>query len=228
MTGDPYYLDLEGISLKRFKQRLATQELMPGRRILQDDIDARFARIAEMGIQNLRDLIDALKTKPKIEAFAQASGLPRDYLVILVREAQSYKPKPVYLDRIPGVDARHVERLAAAGIRHSKHLFARARTVEDRAALSEATGVPADALLKLTKLSDLARILGLGPVFVRLFYEAGADTVERLSTWNPEELFRRAHAVNRERRLSSVVPSLKDVAHYVEMAKALPKVIEYG
>ena len=227
MTQDPYYLDLQGISLERFKRRLATQELMPGRQILKEEIDARFERLAAMGIENLRDLNDALKNKRKVEAFAQASGLPRDYLVVLRREAQSYMPKPVYLDRIPGVDAGHVAKLAAAGIKHSKHLFERARTGKDRTVLSRTTGVPGGALLELVKLSDLARILGLGPVFVRLFYEVGADTVEKLSRWKPEELSRRAHAMNRERRLSKVVPSLKDITHYVEMARALPKVIEY-
>jgi hypothetical protein len=137
MTKDRYYLDLERISLESLKQRLTTQELMPGRQILKDEIDARFERIAAMGIEHLADLIGALKNKRKVEAFAQASGLPRDYLVILGREAQSYQPKPVYLDRIPGVDAGYVNKLAAAGIRHSKHLFARAhrggsgRTVRD-------------------------------------------------------------------------------------------------
>jgi hypothetical protein len=49
-----------------------------------------------------------------------------------------------------------------------------------------------------------------------------------LSRWDPQALFEQAHAVNQERHLSKVVPSLKDIAHYVEMAQSLPKVIAYG
>ena len=227
MIKDLYYLDLEAIPLEQFKQRLATKELLPARQILKQEIDARFEQIAAMGIDNLNDLIDALKTRRRMEAFAEASGLPRDYIVVLRREAKGILPKPVYLDRIPGVDTAHAEQLAAVGIKHSKHLFERAQTPGDRTALSEATSLPADLLLEWVKLSDLARIPGLGPVFVRLFYEAGADTLEKLARWDPGALSQKAHVVNRERRLSKVVPSLKDIAHYVDMAGALPKVIQY-
>jgi hypothetical protein len=65
----------------------------------------------------------------------------------------------------------------------------------------------------------------MGRVFVRLFYEAGAGSVEVLSTCDPPDLFDRLHRVNRIRRLSSVGPSLKHVCQYVETAAELPKVL---
>ncbi|MGB2983704.1 MAG: DUF4332 domain-containing protein [Candidatus Bipolaricaulia bacterium] len=66
----------------------------------------------------------------------------------------------------------------------------------------------------------------MGRTFVRLFSESGTGSVAALATWNPGELHERLYVVNRERSLSSVVPSLKDVAEYVEQAKELPKVLE--
>jgi hypothetical protein len=76
-------------------------------------------------------------------------------------------------------------------------------------------------------MSDLARILGVGPVFVRLYHEAGVGSLEDLSGRSPEELWSRLHAVNDAQELSSVVPSLKDVKHSIREAQELPHVVVY-
>ena len=200
---------------------------MPGRLILKDDLEARFETLSSMGIDNLADLIVALSTKKKVEAFSQQSGLPLDYLIILRREVRSYIPKPVYLREIPGVDQEDAEKLAAIGITHSKHFFERGNTMKKRQELHSATGISMKTLLELAKLSDLARIRGLGAAFTRLFYETGAETIEKLSGWDPEELFDVAHKVNKELKVTKTVPPLKDFKQYVEMAKDLPKVMEF-
>jgi len=75
----------------------------------------------------------------------------------------------------------YIERLAAVGIKHTKHLFGRAKLKRDRAELSRSVDVPGDVLLELVKMSDLARAGWVGPIFARLIYEAGADTLEELS-----------------------------------------------
>ena len=87
--------------------------------------------------------------------------------------------------------------------------------------------MPGDELLELVKLSDLARIGGVGPVFARLFYEAGADTLEDLSKRPADKLLERLHAINNERGYTKVVVSLKDVRHCIETTRELPNVIEY-
>ncbi len=222
-----YYMNLERFSLNKFKQILKTEEMLPARQILKEDIEKRFDVLASMGVLHLKELIDALKTKRKIEDFARRSGLSKEYLVILGREARSFKPKVVPLREMLGVDEEYVDELASVGITHSRHLFKRGRTREEREKLSAATGVPIEELLELVKLSDLARIRGLGGAFVRLFYEAGADTVEKLSNWEPEKLSQTVVMLNKEREITKWVPSLKDVRQYVEMANELAKVIKY-
>ncbi|TES93115.1 MAG: DUF4332 domain-containing protein [Anaerolineales bacterium] len=224
---DPYYINLENYSLERFQHTLKTGEVLPARQILKENIEERFEVLASMGLRNLGDLIAALKTKQKIEVFAQQSGLPKEYLVIMGREAKSFIPKPVYLREIPGVEDEFVEKLEAVGITHSKHLFKRGQTKAERDKLSAATGIPVDSIVELVKLSDLARVRGIGPVFVRLFYQTGADTIEKLSKWDPEKLFMKADAVNQEEMITQWVPPLKDFEQYVEMAGDLAKVIEY-
>ena len=87
---EQYHVDLERFSLEKFRRILETGEVLPSRKILKEKIPERFAILRAMGVRNLKELIDALSTKKKIEQFAQESGLPQDYLEILKRQTGIY------------------------------------------------------------------------------------------------------------------------------------------
>ncbi len=224
---DPYHIDLEDFELEKFRKKLETGELLPGRRILKEKIAQRFQTLESKGIKNLKDLWEALKTKRRVERFSEETGLPQDYLVILRREVNSYMPKPANLKDIPGVNPQHIERLAAVGVKHTKHLFERARSRDDRIELSRLANVPGDDLLELVRLSDLVRIGGVGPVFARIIFDAGIDTLEKLSSSAPDKLFEELLAINRQKQYTRADFTVKDVQHCINMARQLPKAIEY-
>ena len=224
---DQYHIDLEKFSLGEFKRVLETGRLLPSERILGEKITERFAVLESIGIANLQDLTDALSTKKKVERFAQESGLPRDYLVILRRRTGAYTPKPVDLIKFPGIEPQYVERLAAVGIKHSKHLFEQARFKQDRAELAMLADVPGDVLLELVKLSDLVRAPYVGAVYARILYEAGADTLEKLAESAPEELLVRMTAVNEEQQITKAAMPNEDLGPWLETVKLIPKMIEY-
>ena len=136
-------------------------------------------------------------------------------------------PKPVNLKSIPGADPEHIERLTSAGIRNTKQLFERTSSRNDRAELSRLVDVPGDDLLELVRLSDLARIGGVGPVFARIILDAGFASLEKFASASADDVFERVIAVNNEKRYTAIMPNLKDVALCINIAKGLPKVIEY-
>jgi hypothetical protein len=206
---------------------LETGNLLPSERVLGENMADRFAVLASMDIVNLQDLADRLSTKKKLAQFAQESGLPEKYLVILRRRAGTYTPKPVGLSKFPGIEPQYIERLAAAGIKHSKHLFERARSRQDRADLAALADVPGDALLELVKLSDLVRAPYVGAVYARILYEAGADTLEKLAESSPAELLARMIAVNEEQQITKASMPSEDLGPWLETVKLIPKVIEY-
>jgi len=224
---DQYYIDLEQFSLQKFRHILETKELLPGRRILRENIQERFEIVASMGITNLKELVEVLKTKKQVERFSLDSGLPQDYVVLLRREANSYLPKPVNLKDIPEVDPQHIEGLASAGIKNTKQLFDRGRSKSDRAGLSKQTGVPAVDLLELVGLSDLARISGVGPVFARIIYDAGYDSLARLSDASADEVYEQLVVLNREKEFTRARFTEKDVRFCILAAGELPKVIAF-
>jgi hypothetical protein len=126
------------------------------------------------------------------------------------------------------VDPEHIRKLAAVGIKHSKHLFERARSMSDRAALCELVDVPAAALLELVKLSDLVRVSGVGPVFARIMLDAGVDTLEKLAASAAQASFEAFLAVLEEKHYTSAGFTVKDVQYCIDFANQLSKVVEYG
>lgn len=222
-----YYIDLEKISLERFQHMLEAKTLLPSRQMLRERLAERFETLAAMGIHNVQALSDSLKTKRHVATLAAQSGLPQKYLILLRREVNSYVPRPINLDKIPDLEPGHLEHLAEAGIKHTRHLYERARTKAERTALAEQTRIPAEALLEMLKLADLTRIVGVGGVFARLLYAAGIDTVAAFVTQTPQVLLDQVQAVNQERGYTQVPLTAKDLEYCLETAKLLPQAIEY-
>lgn len=137
------------------------------------------------------------------------------------------KRQPLALMKFRGVNQEHVEMLLAIGIKDVSEMLQAGRTLRDREILSEKSGVPLDVIIELVKLSDLARIPGLKNIRARLYYEAGVDSIEKLATWNPEEL--RAMLVDfvEETGFEGIAPWPKEAQSAVETAKKLPQIVEY-
>jgi len=93
--------------------------------------------------------------------------------------------------------------------------------------LAEQTRVPLDAILEFVKLSDLARIAGLKSIRARLYHDAGADTIEKLAQWDPEELGAMLAAFVERTGFDGIAPLPKEARHAVENAQKLPKIVEY-
>ena len=146
---DQYHINLEKYSLQKFKNNLRSRDMIPSRVILKDDLDERFQILENNGITNHKELIDTLKTKSKIEQFSKETGLSIEYLTILNREAKSYLPNPIRLDKFPGVPKKYVEKLEAMGIKNTRHLFNAARDKNDRVLLSQTTELPIEILNEL-------------------------------------------------------------------------------
>ncbi len=219
---DTYYLDLSQISLAQFQHRLETQDLLPGRKILQEQIAVRFRVLAALSISNLRELREALKTKKKLTQFAQESGLSLDYLTILRREVNSYRPGPVSLQAFPGVDEDCAVRLTAAAIKNSRHLFNQTRTADQQEALAQQTGIALESLHELIALSDLVRVSGIGPVFARMLYDAGVNSTAALAQAQAAPLYSQLYDLNKARTYTKAAFTEKDVVYCIELAHKLP------
>jgi hypothetical protein len=99
-----YTLDLERLSVQEYKTLLKQQNLLPGRRILLQDIDENFTVFESREIKTVAQLEKCLFTPTKIAEIVAASGIPEEYLVILKRDIDSLVQKHIPLSGFPDID----------------------------------------------------------------------------------------------------------------------------
>jgi len=183
-----YNIDLAAITIEKFKENIRTRDLIPSRVSLKDDLDGRFDIITSIGIMNMNELVDALKTRSKIYAFAKESGLPAEYLTLLCREARSYLSNPVRLEKFPGIPSEYVDRLETEGIKNTRQMLIVAGGKSLRTDLAQRVEIPIQVMDELASLSDLSRAYGIGPVFARMLYDVGIHSIKKYIQFSAEEI----------------------------------------
>lgn len=228
MNNVDYYINLENYSLNSFKKELTQSDLLPSRKILKEKIDIHFQILKENGVMNLQELSNFLKTPNKTREFAQITGLPEDYLLILRREVNSYQPKPVNLEKFPNIDNQIIIKLKREGIKNTFHLFERVKTSQERTELAKKVEISETEIMELTKLTDLSRVKWIGPVFARIFVDSGIDTVNKLSKSDSRDLYKKLIDVNNIKCYTKAKFTEKDIVTCINVSKMVPDVIDYN
>lgn len=222
-----YYIDLTGISLDQYKAILKSADLLPSRRILQENINENFEVLKRKNIQNVDGLLKVFNSKKKMQLFAAQENFDENYLAVLVREAKSYKPRPNNIKDFPGITEAVVSGLETVGIKNTLHLFDKIKSKEGRAALSAQTSIDEAEMLRLAKLTDLSRIRWVNHTFAYVLLEAGFDTAEKVAHANYEDLYNKIKQLNSERNLYKGNIGLHDMKLCVEAAKDVPAEIAF-
>ncbi len=128
---------------------------------------------------------------------------------------------------IEGIGKAFAEKLAGAGVKTTEALLEKGATPKGRKELAERSGLGDGQILKWVNQADLFRIKGIGEEYSNLLEAAGVDTVVELSNRNPGNLVEKLGAVNAEKELVRRLPTLSMVTVWIEMAKCLPRKINY-
>ncbi len=128
---------------------------------------------------------------------------------------------------IEGIGPVYAEKLASIGITTVEALLEEAGTPQGRKSIAERLGLSPKRVLEWVNHADLYRIKGVGSEYADLLEAAGVDTVVELAHRNPESLYAKLEAVNREKNLVRRLPSPAQVRDWVEQAKALPRKVFY-
>ena len=199
-----YSIDLSKISIDRYKEILKNQNLLPGRRMLLENLDNNFDRITNAGVRNLAELKSSLSSKQKLSAFAEKTGISEDYLTILKREMGSLEQKPVPFSDFPGIPGDIVSALLSKGIKSSKDVY-------------EMDNVP-DELQELYSLCNLVRINGVGSAAARTLYESGYKSVIEIAGAKAAELLEGMNIVNADKKYYKANLGEKDMQFIIDAA----------
>jgi hypothetical protein len=222
-----YYIDLEGISIDEYREILKSAELLPRRMILKENIDDVFDIIKTQKIKNVDELRTALKSKKKLKDFSKQTGIPEDYLTILIREVNSYRQRPNKIKEFPGVPEDVVLSLENLGITNTLQLYAKILTPQSRKELSSQTGISKNEIIRLATLTDLSRIRWVNHTFAYVLFEAGYDTAEKVAAADYRELYEKVKRLNDEREIYKGHIGQHDMKLCVEAARDVSFEIEY-
>jgi len=222
-----YYIDLEKISIDDYKSILRSTNFLPSWEILKDNIDGNLDVIKSHAISNLDELHNAIKFKKKVPAFAQQCNLSENYLNVLRRVINGYRPKPNRIQDFPNVNIQTVEKLEALGIKNTLHLFEKVLSATSRKVLAQESGIHKKEILTLTKLADLSRVKWVNHTFANVLLLAGYDTAEKVANANPEELYETVKKLNAEKKLFPAHIGLNDMKRVIDSAKTLTFDIQY-
>jgi hypothetical protein len=206
------------------KEDLIGRNLIPSRISLKEGLEAKFDLLQREGIHTLSDLISALKNNKKLEELSTRTGINENYLVLLRREANSYLPNPVSLNRFSGFSTNVLERLANEGIKNSRHLFDRAGSDPGLKTLIDVSGIQRDVLMEMLSLSDLVRAYGVGPVFARILYDTGIRSIRQFRSYSPQQVV----DLYQERTGKKADFTISDIKFSLELVKALDLGNEIG
>ncbi len=134
---------------------------------------------------------------------------------------------PLRLGEFRGVSVADLAKLEHAGIRNVNEIIKAGQTPAKRKELSAKTGVSVATILELVKLSDLARIQGVKGIRARLYYDAGIDTMEKMAQWKPIELREMLTEFIKKTGFNGIAPLPKEAKFTVEMARRMPRIVEY-
>jgi hypothetical protein len=119
----------------------------------------------------------------------------------------------------------YVKELRKADVRMASELLEQGATPEGRARLVQATGVPADDLLKMVQACDLCRMTGMvGKTLMRAF-DMGYDTLAKFRATAPEQIEAEfdAYLLAREEKSNRMIR----FSSFVHQANRLEDVIVY-
>ncbi len=217
-----YYIDFGKLSLDQYKDILNKARLLPSQKPILEEIDKRFDVLEEQGLKNAQQLMDALKTKKKIEAFAKASSLPANYLTILRRELNGRHPKPRKLGEFPGIPGETKTGLEKRGIKTTVDLFKQVATRTERAKLAKELEIPEEEALMLAKLTDVSRLRYVSQNFATVMVASSYDTIEKIKKADPVKFHQELLKLNEGNRYYKGNIGLSDMKFLVEDARTAP------
>lgn len=189
-----YEIDLNRISLDDYLAMLKGENLLPGRRILLEQIDDRFRRMTGAGADTLNALKRRLATPEKLALFSAETGIPGEYLTILKRQMGSLLTNPVPLPDFPGVSPEALEKLRSAGLRTNRDYLMLCR--ERGEAAGEGIGLDPEQARAFLCLCELVQINGVGPAAARALYDAGCRSVGDVASAKADKLLKDMSAAN--------------------------------
>jgi hypothetical protein len=219
-----YSIDLKQISLNEFKEMLTSVDLLPGRRILLDELSQVVERFKGSGLGNLAALQKMLNDKKQYPELAKAWSVSLEYLTILNREINSYVSKPYPLSELGIFPEAELHLLENEGLKTTRDVYEQCAAKAARRDLSEQLGLAEEKILAALEWADLLRINGIGPVYAKILRTLGIRNAGDYLQADSGDLLARYQKVNAEHKAHL---GIKDIEYCKRFCRKLSADIEW-
>lgn len=183
-------------------------------------------------LQNFADSLEKQSMKNIIRGVAlyyrSIGNIEMAKFAAAIREKQlSSERRPLNLSEFRDIDLSILESLHKVGITHTSQMIDAGKTPALREKLSSLTGISPDVILKLVKLSDLARLFAVKAIRAQLYFQYGVDTPEKLANADAEELRSNLDEFIQNSGFKGIAPLPKEMRCTIEDARKLPRIVEY-
>ena len=216
-----YSIDLSKMDIQKYKTLLKSQNLIPSRQILHENIDDNFKIFKNCGFKNLSDLRQAISTGAKIEKLSKETKIPSEYLNILRRELGTFDKTGVPFKDFPIIDKTTISKLEKKGIKNTKDFYEYYYNGNNEKKISDELGISVEMVKCLFSLSCLVRINGIAALAAVTFYEAGYKTIKDITGSTKEKMLDKITKVNDEKTYYKGKLGLKDMQFVIDFANML-------
>lgn len=130
------------------------------------------------------------------------------------------------ISSIEGIGPVLTEKLEGVGILSVEALLEKCATPAGRADLATATEIQPKRLMSFVSRADFFRIKGVGRQFSELLQNVDIHAVQQLAAADATALNAAMTTVNESKNLTKVVPSVKQIQGFIDLAKELDAIVE--
>ena len=208
------------------------RQVLAAEAYFQEQQQASLADVTAQQIRNYGEILSHKERKARMRglslyfSFSGQAALAK--AASDIREAGIAKTRRGFkLRSFRGVQVDAVKKLESLGIVTVADLLAAGKTPQARKHLAEEAAVSSDILLELVKLSDLSRLGAVKSVRARLYYDAGLDTPDKFTEWEPEALRQMLVKFVEATNFDGIAPLPKELRNAIAKAHKLPRIISY-
>ena len=216
-----YHIDADEINLDDLRKRIEATDLVPSRTPLLDELKSKLDTLKRYGANSLADLRSEMKTPVKVDSLARATGIDREYLVLLRREIESYFPKPIFLKAFDWLPREEIEKLESDGIKKTSHFFESFIDIKSRKDIKSLSKTKGEVFHQLSALCDLTRMQWTSPLAARMLLDAGYSSVRMVAKADPQALYDAFCKTNKGDKYFKGTIGLRDVKRLIQSASNL-------
>jgi predicted flap endonuclease-1-like 5' DNA nuclease len=129
------------------------------------------------------------------------------------------------IGEIEGIGPVFREKLEKEGILTTEALLEKGAAQAGRAALAASTEIEEKRIMTFVSRADFMRIKGVGRQFSELLQNVDIHTVDQLAAASADDVNAAMTKVNDVKKLTKVVPSVKQIQGFIDVAKGLDAVV---